>query len=134
MTALRNVGRRFSLATLFATRAITRLHFMPGWRTSSQDLGYGIEKDGNSFRIAGIDRRHRREILPPHRRHRARGGNGLGSRTLRRNRKLGRRTRERKSESQAVSMEELRKEWDTRLTPEERLAIEDGPKWIREGR
>ena len=39
-----------------ATKAITRRRFIAGSRSGSRTLGYGIERDGNSFRLAGIDR------------------------------------------------------------------------------
>jgi conjugative relaxase-like TrwC/TraI family protein len=86
-----------------------------------KDLGYGIERDGNSFRIAGIDRStvdkfsQRTTVIE-------REAERLGIKDAASKSKLGRRTRERKG-SQDVSMEELRKEWDARLSPEERLAI-----------
>lgn len=84
-------------------------------------LGYGIEKDGNSFRLAGIskptcDKNSRRTAIIEAEAKR------LGIEDEEAKGKLGRRTREKKSDERR-SMPELRKEWDGRLTPEERLAI-----------
>jgi conjugative relaxase-like TrwC/TraI family protein len=86
-----------------------------------KDLGYGIEKDGNSFRIAGIaretcDKNSRRTAVIEATAKR------LGIEDAEAKGKLGRRTREGKSEV-PLSMPELRKEWNGRLDPEERLAI-----------
>ena len=86
-----------------------------------KDLGYGIERDGNSFRIAGIDRStiekfsQRTGVID-------REAERLGIKDAAAKSKLGRRTREKKSNA-PQSMEELRKDWDSRLSPEERLAI-----------
>jgi len=86
-----------------------------------KDLGYGIEKDGNSFKL-GIDRstiekfsRRTAVIEAEAQRLGIDGAEAKG--------KLGRRTREKKGKNR-VSMTELRKEWDSRLTPEERIAIQ----------
>lgn len=84
-------------------------------------LGYPIEKDGNSFRIAGIDRAtadkfsRRTAVIEAE-------AERLGIDDAKVKGGLGRRTREKKSKDRA-SMSELRAEWDSRLTPDERLAI-----------
>ena len=85
------------------------------------ELGYGIQKDGNSFRLALIDRAtvdkfSRRSAVIEAEAERL----GIDDATARGG--LGRRTREKKSKT-PVSMSELRAEWDSRLTQEERLAI-----------
>jgi conjugative relaxase-like TrwC/TraI family protein len=85
------------------------------------ELGYGIEKDGNSFRLAGIERStiekfsRRTAVIEAE-------AERLGIEDPAAKGQLGRKTREKKSKA-PVSMSELRKEWDSRLTPEERLAI-----------
>jgi len=84
-------------------------------------LGYGIEKSGKSFRIAGIDR----DIVEKFSRRTAvieAEAERLGIDDAESKGKLGRRTREKKSNVRQ-SMSELGAEWDKRLTPEERLAI-----------
>ena len=55
MTRKRTNGRPGSSQIWSATRAIIRRHSIAGSRNSLADLGYGIERDGNSFRLAGID-------------------------------------------------------------------------------
>jgi hypothetical protein len=86
-----------------------------------KELGYGIEKDGNSFRVAGIstqttDEFSRRTAVIEAEAER-KGITDAASKA-----QLGRKTREKKN-SEPQSMEELRKEWENRLTPDERLAI-----------
>ncbi len=84
-------------------------------------LGYGIQKDGNSFRLAGIDRStiekfsRRTSVIEAE-------AARLGIDGAEAKGKLGRRTREKKGKDR-IGMAELRKEWDGRLTDEERLAI-----------
>jgi conjugative relaxase-like TrwC/TraI family protein len=95
-----------------------------------KDLGYGIEKDGRSFKLAGIERStvekfsRRTAVIEAE-------AERLGARDPAVKRNLGRKTRERKGKDRAT-MPELRAEWDSRLTPQERLAINtaggDGPK------
>jgi conjugative relaxase-like TrwC/TraI family protein len=85
------------------------------------ELGYAIQKDGNSFRLAGIDRStiekfsRRTAVIEAE-------AERLGIDNANARGKLGKRTRENKSKEQ-VGMSELRKEWDGRLTADERLAI-----------
>jgi len=86
------------------------------------ELGYGIQKDGNSFKLAGIDRStiekfsRRTAVIEAE-------AERLGVTDAWGKGQLGRRTREKKS-AEPVSMSELRAEWDSRLTPQERLAIQ----------
>jgi conjugative relaxase-like TrwC/TraI family protein len=95
-----------------------------------KDLGYGIEKDGNSFRLAGITKEtaakfsRRTGVIDAE-------AERLGITDASAKAKLGRRTREKKSKD-PQSMEALQKEWDSRLTPEERLAIKTaGSGWAK---
>lgn len=86
------------------------------------DLGYGIEKDGNSFRISGISRdedkicSRRSEVINAE-------AERLGIDDEIAKGKLGRKTREKKS-LDPKSMAELREEWKGRFTPEALLKIE----------
>jgi conjugative relaxase-like TrwC/TraI family protein len=91
------------------------------------DLGYGIERDGNSFRLAGIgkdvtDRFSRRtEIIESE-------AQRLGITNQKAKGELGRRTREKK-EATPKSMPALREVWKARLSPAETesiLAARDG--------
>jgi hypothetical protein len=84
-------------------------------------LGYGIERDGNSFRLAGIDPSiteklsRRTEIIEAE-------AERLGITNAKAKGKLGAKTREKKNDVQQ-SMAELREEWSARLTEEEQDAI-----------
>jgi conjugative relaxase-like TrwC/TraI family protein len=86
------------------------------------ELGYGIERDGNSFRLAGIgkdltDRFSRRtEIIEAE-------AQRLGVTDPKAKGEVGRRTREKKSEK-AMSMSELKSEWLRRLSDGEIAAIQ----------
>jgi len=92
-------------------------------RLASQlkELGYGIEKDGNSFTLAGISRTtvedfsRRSAVIEAE-------AERLGITDASSKAQLGRKTRESKNKT-PVGMSELRAQWDGRLTPEERLAI-----------
>jgi conjugative relaxase-like TrwC/TraI family protein len=85
------------------------------------NLGYGIERDGKSFRLAGIDRAttqafsRRTQIIEEE-------AQRFGITDPAIKRELGRRTREAKPET-PMSMTELRREWNKRLSSEERGAI-----------
>jgi ATP-dependent exoDNAse (exonuclease V) alpha subunit len=85
-------------------------------------LGYGIEKDGNSFNIAGISRdlveRFSRRTAVINAEAEKRGIIDAETKG-----KLGRRTREKKSEK-PLSMQELRDEWKGRVTKEDLLVLE----------
>lgn len=84
-------------------------------------LGYGIERDGNSFRLVGIDRAtteefsRRTQIIDAE-------AKRLGLTDPKALRELGRRTREAKSANQ-MSMVELRREWNKRISDGERKAV-----------
>lgn len=86
-------------------------------------LGYGIERDGNSFKLAGIDRAtcdmfsRRQQIIRAE-------AQRLGLTDIRDKRMLGRLTREAKAEI-PMSMAELRDEWTKRLKEGEREAISE---------
>jgi conjugative relaxase-like TrwC/TraI family protein len=85
------------------------------------NLGYGIERDGKSFKLVGIEREttekfsRRTAIIEAE-------AKRLGITDADAKDRLGRRTRERKNE-QEVSIAELRKEWRGRLSDEEREGI-----------
>ena len=85
------------------------------------DLGYGIERDGNSFRLAGISREisdkfsNRRAIINAE-------AAKLGTKSHEARGLIAKKTREKK-DSNTRSMKELRKLWAERLTPEELAAI-----------
>jgi conjugative relaxase-like TrwC/TraI family protein len=85
------------------------------------NLGYGIERDGNSFRLAGIDNdisekfSRRTQVIETE-------AERLGITDAKAKGKLGAKTREKKNDVQQ-SMAELREEWNSRLTDEERDAI-----------
>ncbi len=84
-------------------------------------LGYGIERDGNSFRLAGIDAAitekfsRRTEVIEAE-------AERLGITDAKAKGKLGAKTREKKNDVQQ-SMAELREEWSSRLTEGEQDAI-----------
>ncbi len=84
-------------------------------------LGYGVEKEGKTFRIAGIEKAtaekfsRRTAIIEAE-------AERLGIEDAATKGTLGRRTREKKAEK-PLSMSELQREWDKRLTDDERLAI-----------
>jgi len=85
------------------------------------DLGYGIERDDTSFRLAGIDRStcktfsRRGEVIEKE-------AKRLGVTTPEAKRILARTTREAKADD-PMSMDELRKEWNKRISDGERDAI-----------
>jgi conjugative relaxase-like TrwC/TraI family protein len=96
-----------------------------------KDLGYGIQKDGKSFRLAGIERAtvekfsRRTAIIEAE-------AERLGIDDAKAKGNLGRRTRENKSKT-PVSMTELRAEWDKRLTDVERLALRTAGSGLEQG-
>jgi len=85
-------------------------------------LGYGIERDGNSFALAGIDKAtaekfsRRTEIIEQE-------AERLGITDAKAKGDLGRKTREGKDAAPAMSVPELRREWMKRLSDGERDAI-----------
>ncbi len=84
-------------------------------------LGYGIARDGNSFRLAGIERAtsekfsRRTAIIEAE-------AERLGITTARAKGELGRKTREKKDKA-GKSMSDLRSQWQARLGDEERRGI-----------
>ncbi len=86
-----------------------------------RELGYGIERDGNSFRLAGIDRAtadkfsRRAEIIEAE-------AQRLGIDDAKRKGELGRRTRQQKQE-RPLGVAELRQEWRRRIDDTESAAI-----------
>ena len=86
-----------------------------------KDLGYGIERDGNSFRLAGIDPAtaykfsRRSDIIEAE-------AERLGITDPKAKGELGRRTREGKDEN-GLSVSQLRLEWSDRLSDDERSGI-----------
>jgi conjugative relaxase-like TrwC/TraI family protein len=85
------------------------------------DIGYGIERDKNSFGLAGFSREtcerfsRRREQIDKE-------AERLGIKNHDARTVIAKRTRKQKSDKSG-SMEELRKEWRSRITPEEARAI-----------
>ena len=84
-------------------------------------LGYGIERDGTSFKLAGIDRATTQEFSRRTALIEAEAKR-LGVTNPKTLRELGRRTREAKPEIQ-MSMTELREQWNKRLGQGAREAI-----------
>jgi conjugative relaxase-like TrwC/TraI family protein len=86
-----------------------------------KELGYGLQKDGKSFKLAGLERAtvekfsRRSAVIEAEAEKR-----GIEDEATKA--KLGRKTREKKSRA-PQSMPELRREWDSRLTDSERLAL-----------
>jgi conjugative relaxase-like TrwC/TraI family protein len=85
-------------------------------------LGYGIERDGKSFRLAGIDRAMEYDKFSQRTQVIKAEAERLGITDPDALDKLGRRTREEKND-QEMPLSELRKEWNSRLTDEEREGI-----------
>jgi conjugative relaxase-like TrwC/TraI family protein len=94
-------------------------------------LGYGIEKDGNSFKLAGIDRATVEKFSRRHGVINAQAER-LGKTDADSKARIARKSREKKN-PEPQSMEELRKEWDSRLTPEERLALRTAAMGMEKG-
>lgn len=113
--------KAIQLSEAFRDKGYYQAAFHARLAANLKDLGYGIERDGKSFTIAGINRStiekfSRRTALIESEAER------LGIDEAKAKGNLGRRTREKKSKT-PQSIAELRKEWDSRLTPGERLAI-----------
>jgi conjugative relaxase-like TrwC/TraI family protein len=96
-----------------------------------RELGYQTAKDGNSFKLAGIDRS---TIEKFSRRHGVIKDEAekLGTLDPESKSRIARRSREAKKK-EPQSMEELRREWDARLTPEERMALKTAAMGIEKG-
>lgn len=109
------------LSDLFRDKGYYQAAFHTRLAAKLKQLGYAIEKDGNSFKLAGIDRgavekfSHRTAVIEAE-------AERLGITDAKAKGELGRRTREKKSKS-PVGMSELRAEWNSRLAPEERRAL-----------
>ena len=119
--AVENRWKAIQLGDIVRDKGYYQAAFHARLASKLKELGYGIEKDGNSFRLAGIskettDKFSRRTAVIDAEAER------LGITDAASKAQLGRRTREAKNK-EPESMAELRAEWDTRLTPEERLAI-----------
>ena len=87
-----------------------------------KDLGYGIEKDGNSFSLPGIEGPRSRNSpagLPSS----IAEAERLGIDDASRQRQARPPDAREEKRSAGIHGRNLRAEWDTRLTPEERLAI-----------
>ena len=86
-----------------------------------KDLGYGIERDGTSFRLAGIDRAtvekfsRRSAVIDAE-------AQRLGITDEAEKSQLGRKTREKKGKDR-VAIPQLREQWNSRLSDDERLAL-----------
>ncbi len=109
----RTDGKPSSSAISSATKVITKPHFMPAWPSKLNDLGYGIEKDRNSFALAGISTRDRREFS---RRSAVidAAAEKLGIEDAAGKSKLGSKTREKKS-PEPESLETLKEKWLAKL-------------------
>jgi len=119
MTRWKANGRPRNSPISSGIRAITRRHFIAGWGKSRRPR-YGIERDGNSFTLAGISRATAEKFSAGggyRRGGRAAGISGHDGRSV-----LAKRTRHKKSES-PLSMDELRKLWRSRVNPYEAKAI-----------
>lgn len=96
-----------------------------------RELGYNIKKEGNSFTVAGINREivqkfsRRSDVINKE-------AERLGMEDAKAKASLGRKTREKKNRI-PQSMEELRKEWESRLTATERLAIKTASMCVEKG-
>lgn len=91
-----------------------------------REMGYGIERDGNSFSLVGIDRAtvekfsRRTQLIE-------KKAEALGITDAQAKGDLGRKTREKKA-PEPKTMSQLRVEWARRLVPDERKAIIDSGK------
>ncbi len=119
--AVENRWKAIQLGDIVRDKGYYQAAFHARLAAKLKELGYGIEKDGNSFRIAGIkkettDKFSRRTAVIDAEAER------LGITDAASKAQLGRRTREAKNK-EPESMDDLRAEWDSRLGAEERLAI-----------
>jgi conjugative relaxase-like TrwC/TraI family protein len=111
------------LGDIYRDKGLYQAQFHIRLAEKLRELGYGTEKDGNSFRLTGIgkdltDRFSRRtEIIESE-------AGRLGVTNAKAKGELGRRTREKKDPA-PKSMDELRAAWDARLSDEERQRIND---------
>jgi conjugative relaxase-like TrwC/TraI family protein len=109
-------------SNLVANKGLYQAAFHSRLAQNLAALGYGIERDGNSFRLAGIDKTtaekfsRRTEIIEQE-------AERLGITDAKAKGDLGRKTREGKDAAPAMSVPELRREWMKRLSDGERAAI-----------
>lgn len=109
------------LANLVRDKGYYQAEFHSRFAKKLAGLGYGIERDGNSFRLGGISRAvadkfsRRTEIIEAE-------AARLEITDAKAKGELGRRTREKKDE-QGKSVSELRREWEGRLNVDESGAI-----------
>jgi len=109
-------------SNLVANKGLYQAAFHSRLAQNLAALGYGIERDGNSFRLAGIDKAtaekfsRRTEIIEQE-------AERLGITDAKAKGELGRKTREGKDAAPAMSVSELRREWMKRLSDGERDAI-----------
>ncbi|WP_263353302.1 MobF family relaxase [Acidicapsa acidisoli] len=114
--------RAIQLGDIVRDKGYYQAAYLSRLANGMKELGYGVEKDGNSFTLAGISRQtiekfsQRTAVIEAEAERR-------GITSAEEKGKLGRKTREKKS-AQPASMSELRKEWTARATPEELLALQ----------
>lgn len=114
--------KALDISGLYADKGYWQANYHSHLTENLAQLGYGIERDGTSFRLSGIDRAtcekfsHRTAIIEAE-------AERLGITDPKTKGDLGRLTREKKSK-QPLSISELRTEWNRRLTEGEQAAIE----------
>jgi hypothetical protein len=137
MTRWRTNGRPGNSLNLVRDKGYYQAAFHSRLAERLAALGYGIERDGNSFRLAGIDPAtaekfsRRTEIIE-------RRPNGSASPMPKAKGELG--ADARKKDAEGMSVPELRKAWKARLSDGERDAIngarrgqESTSPWMRQG-
>jgi conjugative relaxase-like TrwC/TraI family protein len=108
-------------SSLMANKGYYQAAFHSRFAERLAALGYGIERDGNSFRLAGIDQgtakkfARRTDIIEAE-------AERLGITNAKLKGQLGQRTREAKN-PESLSMTKLQEEWKKRLSDNERNAI-----------
>lgn len=129
--SVENRWKAIQLGDIVRDKGYYQAAFHARFASKLKDLGYGVAKDGTSFRLARIDREtvekfSRRTAVVEAEAQRQ----GITDAALKS--QLGRRTREKKNAT-PESMAELRKQWDARLTAEERLAVQTARSGLAEG-
>jgi conjugative relaxase-like TrwC/TraI family protein len=108
---------------IVADKGLYQAKFHSRFAEKLRELGYGTEKDGNSFKLTGIDKdltdrfSRRTEIIEAE-------AERLGVKSAKAKGEIGRGTRESKDPN-PKSMTELRAAWDARLSDEERQRVND---------
>ena len=116
-----NRWKAIQLGNIFRDKGYYQAAFHARLASKLKTLGYGIEKDSRSFRLAGIEKTtadkfsRRTGVIEAE-------AERLGIADAKGRGELGRKTRERKAKAPR-SMEELKSRWDSRLTAEERRAL-----------